>query len=267
MIAAPIITGPVKAVSSKSPNPAAGSNPTDATEVTVTAPDGTIAGPPIAPGSNATNPTGEPILTPKLRGETVNGSLAAGATTSYPFAGVQVRVVASSGPVLVRAKGQPWITLWPGMLYQVDASNPFNLVEVQNPSAIGPVAFALFIGYGWIDDNRATPNFQIKPVIVCQSGTAGAATLNIADLSGKQITDVNGGIWYALQRVSVLITGSLATTTITVSNAAGTVQFANQLAAANPFPIAATGALLAVASAGVAYSLEIYLAVPAQIAG
>lgn len=84
--------------------------------------------------------------------------------------------------------------------------NAFDMVEVQNLNNFA-VVFQLFVGWdGFIDKRLILANQNTPQVVFPTYKTASSATVvNINDLSGTQFTDVNGGKWYALYRVAILI--------------------------------------------------------------
>jgi hypothetical protein len=102
--------------------------------------------------------------------------------------------------------------------------NAFEQLEVKNNYAF-PVVFSLFIGWDdWIDKRLIIAGNLNPAVIYPTYPTPNAATVvNIPDLSGTTFTDINGGKWYAINRVAIQIFNPDAGVTLLVQRAGSVV--------------------------------------------
>jgi hypothetical protein len=213
---------------------------------------GTFAGAPMPAGDNRTTSGGLPSKSPRRTSQTVTQTLAAGATTSFPIPGNNLRVIVASGPLMIRPNPGSWMTLYQGMSYKPHNKTPWTLVEVQNPSA-SPVVFVLFLGFGKVFDNRQIPNLQILQRAVVGQYTSNAT---IPDRSGTIITDQSGAQFYAISRQSVQIYVGLSPFLLTTYVGGITILGGATNTTSNP--VAIQGTLSVSASASNGNVIEIY---------
>lgn len=83
--------------------------------------------------------------------------------------------------------------------------NAFEQLEIQNTNSFA-VVFSLFIGWDdFIDKRLIVASNQNPQVLFPTYPTPNSATnVNITDLSGQAFVDINGGKWYAINRVAIL---------------------------------------------------------------
>jgi hypothetical protein len=157
-------------------------------------------------------------------------------------AGVTVNGQVTPGEVPIAAAGSRFyvivtsatIYLQPLRAGNVGATNPFNNGQGQ-PVAGGfetltaknfnlfPVVALIWVGFDdFINDqlilaNNATPNvtYPTQPI----SATPVTGTVAIPDLSGTTFLDINGKKWYALYRVSLIVSNFSSATTLLLQKA------------------------------------------------
>ena len=146
-----------------------------------------------------------PSSSPNRTAQIVNTIVAAGATLPISQAGEGFYIIAASGPVLVRPRGGVWDSYYVGTGLKADPENAFDLVELRNPSAANSLTVSLWVGFGdYIDHRLLAISDLFFPIVYATYPTpAAAAQIDIPDLSGTQIDDVNGTPWLALNRIAL----------------------------------------------------------------
>jgi hypothetical protein len=107
--------------------------------------------------------------------------------------------------------------------------SPFDMLEVYNNNPLS-VGISLFVGWGDYIDNRLIPINSLIQQVTYPTYDANAAPLNnvaIPDLSGQYISDANGVLRIALQRVALQIFNIDTGQAILLLNNALTVNVAN----------------------------------------
>ncbi len=178
---------------------------------------------PIANDSNRTNTSGQFRSNRGATSLTVNQVIPANSGVPVSVSGAFFYVTVATAEIQVRPAGGAYNPYVPGTGLNVGAGNEFDRLDVYNNNAF-PVAFQLFIGFDGFIDNRvilATGGAQPigYPTYAIQST---ANVVNIVDLSGQPFTDINGGLWYAVNRVSLTICNADTGTSILLQKATAT---------------------------------------------
>lgn len=178
----------------------------------------------VAQGSNRVNSQGGIIPSPRNRTSLYYSNIvAAGATLPIPCSGTQFYVIIATLPVNIRPAGGIFNSYEKGTGLQLDPTNAFDLLEVQNPNAVA-VVFQIFVGFDGFIDNRLilvqSANQQV--VYGTYPVSNASATINITDISGSPFTDVNGNRWYALARVCIIVFNADSGTTYALQKASAT---------------------------------------------
>lgn len=160
----------------------------------------------------------------------------AGTALQIPAQGTQFYFRTATATISARPNGGVFSDYVQGEGLQLDLDNTFNLVEVKNNNSFD-VIFELFIGFQGFIDNKLIIANQLYPQVAFPTypTASAAATVDINDKSGSQFTDINGGKWYALSRVAIVISNTSAGTTVLVQKAGSAV--ANGPAIAAVFPM------------------------------
>jgi len=161
----------------------------------------------VAQSDNRLNTQGMPLGTFKNRRSTfVSGSLPAGETRQLAVSGSQFYITAASAPVTLRPSGGIFNSYQQGTGLQLQEVNAFSSLEVFNPLAVA-VAFQIFVGFDQFLDNRLYLVNQAQPIVAFPTYPTpnSAASIAINDLAGGPFTDINGGKWYAISRVAIII--------------------------------------------------------------
>jgi len=133
--------------------------------------------------------------------------IAAGDTLQISCYGTQFYFRTATAELLVRPlPGGVFSQYGVGEGLQLDESNTFSMVEVQNANAF-PVVFELFVGFQGFIDNKLIIASSLYPQVAYPTyPTPNAATsVAINDLSATKFADINGSEWYALARVAIII--------------------------------------------------------------
>jgi hypothetical protein len=162
---------------------------------------------PVAVNSNLTNSQGKaPSSVLSKTTLTLSNVLTPGATLPIPATGTFFYVIAANAPLNIRPSGGVFNPYDVGTGLSVGLENAFQILEINNPSA-NNVAFTIFVGFDGYIDNRLILQQNTTPQIVFPTfpTPAAANVVNITDLSGQAFVDINGGKWYALSRVAMII--------------------------------------------------------------
>lgn len=157
--------------------------------------------------SNRVNSSGRALGTVKARTSLfVSNLIPAGGTLPIPVSGTTFYVTVATAPFNIRPSGGVFNTYDVGTGLELEEINSFSLLEVNNPNAF-PVVFQLFVGFDKFVDKRlilSQTNLTVvaKPTYDTPNSAAAVA---IDDISGQAFTDVNGNEWYAIQRVSIIV--------------------------------------------------------------
>lgn len=161
----------------------------------------------VSESDNRTNSMGRSLGTVKSRTSLfVANSIPAGQTIPIPIAGTQFYVTALTATVSIRPSGGIFNEYEVGTGLQLQEINAFDLLEIRNDNAF-PVVFQLFVGFDQFIDKRLILDLVSQPAVtVATYPVPNAATVvNITDLTGQPVTDINGGTWYALARIAICV--------------------------------------------------------------
>jgi len=102
----------------------------------------------------------------------------------------------------------------------LDELNAFTMMEVRNNNSF-VVVFELFVGFQGFIDNKLILSNSLYPQIAYPTypTASAAAAVAINDLSGTKFTDINGGSWYALYRVAIVISNTDSGVTLNLQKA------------------------------------------------
>lgn len=122
-----------------------------------------------------------------------------------PISGNTFYVTAATAPLNIRPRGGIFNSYVAGTGLALDLSNSFDLLEIQNTSSFA-IVFQIFVGFDAYIDKRLFLTAQQNPQVVFPTyPTANAAAvINVTDLSGQVITDINGVQWYAMYRSAII---------------------------------------------------------------
>lgn len=161
---------------------------------------------PVATGSNRTTSGGAALPTVKNRTSVVlTNQVLPGQTIPMPATGTQFYIIATTAELYIRPSGGAFNPYNQGQGLQLDLVNAFDLIEVQNRSAL-PIAFAIFIGFDqYIDKTFILNQNFVKQVAYPTAPEVSETVIDIPDLSGAPFDDINGGKWYALSREAIYV--------------------------------------------------------------
>ncbi len=161
---------------------------------------------PTANGSNRTNTSNQFTSNRGATSLTINQVIPANAGVPISVSGSFFYVTVATATIDIRPGGGAFNPYTPGTGLNVGAGNEFGLLEVKNNNAF-PVAFQLFVGFdGFIDNRVIIATGGAQPVgYPTYSVQSSASTINIVDLSGQPFADINGGLWYAVNRISLTV--------------------------------------------------------------
>ena len=153
----------------------------------------------------------------------VNTIIAAGQTLPLSQAGQGFYVIACNGAVSIRPSNGTFNSYYVGTGARTDPLNSFSMLEIANNNAFS-ITLSLWVGFGEYVDNR---NVQITdlfyPVVFPTYPKASALTnLLLPDLSGSAITDINGTVWLALNRLTLQITNFDTVNSMPIGDTANT---------------------------------------------
>src|SRR5271166_5142655 len=137
-------------------------------------------------------------------GRVLNMSIPAGQTQRANGSGVQFYLVVATASVNIRPLGGDFVNYPQGT--GLNVAKQFAYLEIQNFNAF-PVVVSVWIGNDDFIDKRLilansqTPNIPYPTYPIANAGNF----INIVDLSGGSFKDINGTLWLALFRVSILI--------------------------------------------------------------
>jgi hypothetical protein len=127
-------------------------------------------------------------------------------TLNLPAFGTQFYFRVLTGTLHVKTKSMTFSPYEQGEGQNFDFDNAFDLLEFRNDNAY-PVVFEVCISFAGFIDNKLIlsqgTNFAVAyPTYPTPSS---AAVVDINDLSGTKITDINGDQWYAINREAILV--------------------------------------------------------------
>lgn len=161
----------------------------------------------VSQGDNRLNSSGQSLGTVKSRSSlTYTNTIPAGGTLPIPAAGTQFYLVFATAQLNIRPSGGVFAPYQQSTGLQLVEANAFELLEVQNLNA-GPVVFQLFVGFDQYIDNRLTLNTTLTPTVAFPTYATpnSASAVAINDLSTLSFTDINGGKWFAIQRIAIIV--------------------------------------------------------------
>lgn len=137
----------------------------------------------------------------------VNTIIPANSTLPISQAGLGFYIIAASYPVDIRPSGGSFNAYYTGTGGKADPLNGFSGLEVRNNSN-NPITLSLWVGFGDYIDNRLIQVSDLFNTVVYPTYPVASAASNllIPDLTGQKFTDINGNLWLALNRISILIT-------------------------------------------------------------
>ena len=137
-------------------------------------------------------------------GRILNMSIPAGQTQRANGSGLQFYLVVATAPVNIRPLGGDFVNYSQGTGLNVAKS--FAYLEIQNYNPY-PVVVSVWVGNDdFIDKRLILANSQTPDVAFPTYPVPNAATfVNIVDLSGGSFKDINGTLWLALYRKSIII--------------------------------------------------------------
>lgn len=181
--------------------------------------------------------------------------------------GTQFYFRVATGNILVRPRGGVFSAYGQGEGLNLARENAFAQLELKNPNNF-PVVFELFIGFDGFIDNKLILAQSVFPNVPFPTNPTIAATnVNINDLSGTGFTDINGGKWYAIFRVAIVISNTDGGVTLFLQKKGSIVANGPSIAAIFPLTsirLDASGDYALNTGGGVINALvsEIYSAIP-----
>jgi hypothetical protein len=162
---------------------------------------------PVAQGSNRANSSGIAMPSQKNRTSIVHSDIIpAGGSKQFAAPGTQFYLMFTTAPLQIRPSAGTFNTYAVGQGLQLTEENAFNSVEFKNTTA-NAVVFQIFIGFDNFIDNTLIVNTVTNPSVAypTYSTPSAAASVAITDKSGTPFSDINGGSWYAVNRVAIVI--------------------------------------------------------------
>lgn len=176
-----------------------------------------------AGGNNRVNSQSSAILSEKGRtAQVINNIVPAGGVLPIPCNGSMFYFLTATLPLQARPSGGVFNPFGQGQGQQFSIENQFQLLEIKNDNSV-PVVFSLFIGFdGFIDNTLIlnSTNGQASPVYATFPVVNAASYVEITDLSGSPITDLNGNDWYAIRRVAIYISNADSSAVYSLQNLA-----------------------------------------------
>lgn len=165
----------------------------------------------VVPSNNRANTQGKPPIAGGNKAIVGRGSaqfnnlLPPGGFLEMPISGTQFYILAATGPVLIRASTGVYNQYTTGQGLEVDIANAFDKLTIQNPSSTNNLVYSIFVGWDNFIDKTLILNTVTTPNVIYPTypTALSAATIDIPDRSASAFTDINGGQWYALQRVCI----------------------------------------------------------------
>jgi hypothetical protein len=188
--------------------------------------------------TNRVNTSGQPPITRQHKGSVrIANILAPGDKTILPVQGSQFYFRVCTNTLLAKETGGVFSPYGQGEGLNVALENSFQYIELANPGTL-PVVFELFVGFGSFIDNKLILANNTLPNVAFPTypspGTSPKTALAINDLSGTQFTDINGGKWYALSRVAIVISNIDAGVTLDLQKAGSVIPNGPSIAAIFP---------------------------------
>lgn len=137
-------------------------------------------------------------------GRLTNLPIPAGATVSVNSRGTQAYLVVATANVNMRPRGGDFVQY--GVGTGINTTVPFDTVEVYNFNAFA-VVVSVWCGFDGYIDNRLIIANSSNPMVAFPTYSVpnSATFVNILDLTGGVITDINGVKWLALYRSAIQI--------------------------------------------------------------
>lgn len=142
--------------------------------------------------------------------QVITNVVAANGTLPLRVSGSQFYMLTASAAVDIRPMAAGSVgffdTIVTGTGKNFGNVNAFEQLEVKNNNAFA-VIFSLFIGWDDYIDKRLIVASNTNPQVIFPTYQvpSSAAVVNINDLSGQAFVDINGGKWYAVNRVAIQI--------------------------------------------------------------
>lgn len=162
----------------------------------------------VATNNNRANSSGRPpVSNIGKTSQRFTNVVPAGASLPLSCSGRFFYLLNTSGPLQIRPRNGAFQEYNQGTGLEIEyEENAFDLLEIKNNSS-NPVAFEIFVGWDSFIDKRLILSMSSTPFIVrpTYQEASSAALVDIDDISGTSFTDINGGEWYALYRVAIII--------------------------------------------------------------
>lgn len=199
----------------------------------------------------------------------INNVVPAGSSVPFPATGNTFYLLAASAPLQIRPSGGSFAEYRTGTGLDIVGENAFSQLELKNTTA-NPISFSLFVGFDGFIDNRVIVAGDISQQVAYptykQASTAAAVAIN--DLSGQKFTDVNGGQWYALNRVAIIVSNIDSGVTLLLQKAGSSTASGDSICGIFPltslnYPVSGNYSLSVGGGMINAIVSEIYNAIPA----
>lgn len=171
--------------------------------------------------------------------QVITNVVAANSTLPLMVSGSEYYVIVASAPIQLRPSAAGSVGFFdshtPGTGKVLGELNAFDMLEVKNENAFA-VIFQIFVGWDEYIDKRLILANQSTPQVAYPTYTtpSSAALVDITDRAGQAFTDINGGRWYALNRVAIIISNTDSGVTLLVQRAATVVANGPAIAAVQP---------------------------------
>lgn len=196
----------------------------------------TFQPPPVVKTNNRVNSSEtHPANTKGLASVRYTNIILPGQTLPIPGSGTQFYLRTASAVLSIRPSGGIFSDYVQGEGLQCDLDNTFFKLDVKNNNAFN-VVFELFIGFQGFIDNKLILANQLYPQIIFPTYPipSAAAIVDIVDLSGSPFVDINGGKWYALSRIAIIICNTDNGTTLLLQKAGSVISNGPAVAAIQP---------------------------------
>lgn len=152
---------------------------------------------------------------------TWTNTIPAGGTLQVPATGNIFYVTFTTAPVTIKPSGGASNQYSTGKGLEVPVENSFALLQVSNPNAAAIVC-QIVIGFDGYIDNTLIINETLTPQVTFPTYPVASAATSIVftDKSGTAFVDANGGNWYAINRVAIIVSNLDTGATLLLQNTA-----------------------------------------------
>lgn len=164
-----------------------------------------------------------------------NGVVTPG-TLQVPCFGTQFYFRIATGVLQVKTKSTIYSPYEQGEGQNFAEVNAFTFLDLRNDNAF-PVVFEVCISFAGFIDNKLilARGTDVSVAFPTYATPNSAAVVNINDLSGTKITDINGNQWYAMYREAILVFNADTGVTLLLQKAGSVVS--NGVAAGIIYPV------------------------------